>query len=428
MTKPATQPKYRPYPDNDPCPCGSGRPYKKCCKKKRFKFVVNQRGQISKRIAIHPRLEPLLKEHQTKFQKVFGRKPGHKDPVLFDHWLSGEDDFWQQARMVGRAANTPEQLIFAWRRTGLIVGEHSRELMPESDFEEWTNAVDEYFAIKEQGYDPFHVFTYLSGEDYDHYKILVERFDDVILAVGCALTNPKRFRERGEYLTYLFFRRALGSLRTIREMYHTRYDDDCLAIARSVYETYLRLKFLRLDPSSAVRFDAIIACNLGVYHTKLKKNGKPNYDIAVDPKTGQEFNVAISNREIIEISDFLLEKALYYDLYPALSGFVHPDLTRVVSIRPSDNSGTFKEGDPIRSSIYVGSVCVLLLLEIGTSKFLTERTKRDVRHILKTLCRAIENLLGSEALLTHMIIPPSIYSLFGFEIQYVEEIDKRTDS
>ena len=170
MNTPTAQRKYRPYPDNDPCPCGSGRRYNKCCKKKRFKFVINQRGQISKRIPIHPRLEPLLKEHQVRFKKVFGRKPGPKDPVLFDHWLSGEDDFWQQARAVGRAANTPEQLIFAWRRTGLIVGEHSRELMSEFDFKEWTDAIDEYFAIKEQGYDPFHVFTYLSGEDYDHYN------------------------------------------------------------------------------------------------------------------------------------------------------------------------------------------------------------------------------------------------------------------
>ena len=219
----------------------------------------------------------------------------------------------------------------------------------------------------------------------------------------------------------MFFQRALGSLRTIREMYNTRYDDDCLAIVRSLYETYLRLKLLRLDPSSAVRFDAIIARNLGVYRTKLKKNGKPNYDVAVDPETGREFNVAISNREILEISDFLLEKALYYDLYPALSGFVHPDLTRVVSTRSSGDRGTFKESDPIQSSIYIGSVCVLLLREISVSKFLTQRTKRDVRHILKTVCRSMENLVGSKALMTHMIIPPSIYSLFGFEIQYVEE-------
>jgi hypothetical protein len=58
-----------------------------------------------------------LEKAALEFQKILGRKPGPKDPVVFNHWLTGEEDFWQHAKDIGRAAKIPEQLIFAWRRS-----------------------------------------------------------------------------------------------------------------------------------------------------------------------------------------------------------------------------------------------------------------------------------------------------------------------
>jgi len=50
-----------------------------------------------------------------------------------------------------------------------MVGEHSRKLMPENQYQEWEEAIDEYFSLKEDGADPFFVFTYLSAKEYEHY-------------------------------------------------------------------------------------------------------------------------------------------------------------------------------------------------------------------------------------------------------------------
>jgi len=204
--------------------------------------------------------------------------------VVFEQHLSAEDDYWQHASTAARAAGVQEELIFAWRRSGFIVGQHSRKLMPENEYEEWTDAIDEYFALKETGADPFHVFTYLSDKEYDHYKILVQRLDHAIIALGFALTDPKRFKDSASYFRYLLIGRSLRSLRTIREMYTTRYDDDCLSIARAVYEAYLRMKLLRLHPASAERFEAMLAHKVGAYKTKVKKNGQPDYGVCIDPQ------------------------------------------------------------------------------------------------------------------------------------------------
>jgi hypothetical protein len=128
---------------------------------------VDKKGNVIRELKVHPRLKPVLEDAFQEFKKIFGRKPGRMDSIAFNHHLTGEEDFWQQARTVGKAANTPEELIFAWRRSGLIVGEHSKDIAPDSDIEEWNEAVDEYFLLKEEGHDPFFVFTYLSGLEFE---------------------------------------------------------------------------------------------------------------------------------------------------------------------------------------------------------------------------------------------------------------------
>jgi hypothetical protein len=57
----------------------------------------------------------------------------------------------------------------------------------------------------------------------------------------------------------------------------------------------------------------------------LKKDGNPKYGFCIDPATGEEHNISISNSETLKVSDFPLDTQLYYDLYPLLSGHVHPE-------------------------------------------------------------------------------------------------------
>lgn len=198
--------------------------------------------------------------------------------------------------------------------------------------------------------------------------------------------KPQRLRDSSEYFRYLLIDRAIRSLRTIREMYNTRYDDDCLAIARAVYETYLRMKLLRRAPTSSKRFEAMLAHKTGAFPTKLKKDGNPKYGFCIDPATGEEFNISISNSETLKVSDFPLDAQLYYELYPLLSGHVHPELIghAMASIEASRADLPYA-GDSALAIVLVTTVCILLLREIYESTFLRKRTKRDLLHIAKRL-------------------------------------------
>jgi hypothetical protein len=417
VTQKTTKAKLKPFPLDGPCPCGSGSFYRDCCAGKKFRFKIDKHGNIIRQLEIHPRLKPELERALQEFKEMFGRKPGRGDPIFFSQHLTGEEDFWQHAQTVGKIAGLREELIFAWRRSGLIVGQHSREIMPDADYDEWTSAIDEYFLLKKDGYDPFFVFTYLSGEEYDKYKRLIKLLDHIIIVIGFAHTNPKRLRDSSEYFRYLLIGRAIRSLRTIREMFNTRYDDDCLAIARAVYETYLRIKLLRCAPASSERFEAMLAHEIGAFPTKLKKDGRPKYGFCVDPETGQEFAVIIANSETLKVSDFSLDTRLYYDLYPLLSGYVHPELVRhaMASIEASRADLPYT-GDSVLSIVLVITVCTLLLREIAECPFLRKLTKRDLLHVAKQLDEALVELITTETLLLRGSVPLSIYALFEINL------------
>jgi hypothetical protein len=279
--------------------------------------------------------------------------------------------------------------------------------------------MQEYFDLKAEGFDPFFVFTPLSGAEYEEYKSLVTLLDNTIIALGLALRNPKSLSDMGDYFRYLLMRRAIRSLRTIREMYNSRYDDDCLSIARTIYEAYLRMKFLRLDPGASERFAAMLAHEVGAYQTKKKKNGRPNYDVCVDPETGEEYKITITNREILDISDFPMEEQLYYELYPLLSGYVHPELVEdALRSMIAKDASVESEGDPVRAIILILTISVLFLLEVARSPFLRVRTRRDVHHVVKQIQKGLLTLITSASMLKQMTVPLSVYELFGVDLEF----------
>jgi hypothetical protein len=290
--------------------------------------------------------------------------------------------------------------------------------MSDLEYEEWEEAMDEYFALKELGYDPFFVFTYLSGEEYEIYKQLITLLDHAIIALGNALAKPKTLKESPAYFRYLLSSRAIGSLRTIREMYNSRYDDDCLSIIRGVYESYLRMKLLRLHPESSERFEASIAHELGAFPNKFKKNGQPNFDICIDPSTGKEININITNREIIDVSDFYLERELFHEVYPLLSGYVHPDLSgaAIESLR-SKRITLDRVGDPVRAIVLILFICTLLMLETAQSNFISSIKRRDLLYVAKQVSRKLLDMVTCETILKRGSVPPSIYKFFGLRLE-----------
>ena len=108
----------------------------------------------SNRRKISKRTREILLAQQQRFREKFGRDWGENDPVFFDPEAS------EPVPMSGvkieatlleamRKANTPPQVVYAYKKTGLLFVEGVSLNWPADRKREWEEAIDEYFAIEE---------------------------------------------------------------------------------------------------------------------------------------------------------------------------------------------------------------------------------------------------------------------------------------
>jgi hypothetical protein len=366
---------FRELDRTDECGCGSGKPYGKCCKRRKIRFQRNEKGQITQAIPIHPELEVELRKWQRDFREMFGRKLGKRDRVLSAQYLADSDDYWISFIQVGRAAKVPDELLFASRKTEFILAEMNEHLVPDIRKAEWEAAISEYFSIQSKGLDPFYVFTPLAGRQYDIFKRLVEKLDAIIIVAASAIDDVKPVRSNSAFFQFYFISRALCSLRTIREMFSRRYDDDCFSILRGIYECYLRTKLLRLRPEDSERFFARMLRDLGEIPIMRKKSGKILWDkVFYD---GRVLDIRISNTFIVSESKFRGEAELYHRLYSELLGYVHPDALHLLNHLNNEGAlGIDRTNDRFRAISFVILISLLLLEEIARCEFVFQRRKK----------------------------------------------------
>jgi hypothetical protein len=405
----------KPLPKVASCPCGSGRQYGACCKKKKIEYFISNEEEVFRRMPLSPEIVGRLKEHEQEFVKIFGRKTGKHDLVLFDQFLTGFDETDEIVEKISKQVGVREQVIFATRRTGFIVGEHSKEIMPDIDYQEWLDAIDEYFELKDSGHDPFHVFTYLTGEEFEKFKDCQSELKNVIVVGFNSIRKYKSLGQERDFYQFLIACSALNSYRTIYDMFNHRYDDDCLAILRGIYEQYLRIMALRMKPELATRFRALIYAFVGLWRYKVRKNGTVDYGVVIDPKTNEEIRVVLSNFSLVSLSDFDFEVPIYGELYNELSGHVHHDVT-LWALKSFANKAVSldRDQDKIRATILILFVTILLFRELTVANWVPKQGIRDLRFFTKRLAQKLLKFLKSKNVTNNAGVPPCIVPTLSF--------------
>jgi hypothetical protein len=74
--------------------------------------------------------------------EAHGREPVEGDLVFFD--APGPEELRSQAVEIMQRAGIDPALIYAYRKTGLMVTEDNKSLLSERDLAEWNAAIDEY--------------------------------------------------------------------------------------------------------------------------------------------------------------------------------------------------------------------------------------------------------------------------------------------
>jgi hypothetical protein len=98
----------------------------------------------------------LLLRQREAFIAKFGREPGEEDPVFFDPTKDVPTplDFENEVLDVMNQINAPPQLIYAYKKTGLMGFDPDKSRWPADRIQEWDHAVEEYFALQEAAKRP----------------------------------------------------------------------------------------------------------------------------------------------------------------------------------------------------------------------------------------------------------------------------------
>lgn len=94
----------------------------------------------------------IVQRQVEKFREKFGREPGKDDPLFFDpdSFIPRPldlDELTAETVKAMELAGTRPEMIYAFRKTGLLVSEDNIDKLPQSSLAEWEAAVEEYFAL-----------------------------------------------------------------------------------------------------------------------------------------------------------------------------------------------------------------------------------------------------------------------------------------
>jgi hypothetical protein len=129
-------------PPNAQCPCGSGKKYKQCCKRKGIEFAELDDGQIGRKLPMTDSMVALLDLMHADFVARHGREPRPDDRVF-----EGAPPMEVVEHMTVEAmkkAGVEPALIHAYIETGLMLNDRNEKLLPDRDIAEWESVIDEY--------------------------------------------------------------------------------------------------------------------------------------------------------------------------------------------------------------------------------------------------------------------------------------------
>lgn len=136
------EPRARKISRNDPCPCGSGKKFKKCCIDKDFEWLEDEGGNIFKSVPMSDEMVDVLQNQREAFVKNHGRESGPGGPVFPD--MPHPEHVEHEMVEMMKQANIDPAKIYAFEKTGRIVTEENQDTLTEADLMEWEAAIDEY--------------------------------------------------------------------------------------------------------------------------------------------------------------------------------------------------------------------------------------------------------------------------------------------
>ena len=129
---------------NTPCPCGSGKTYKRCCLPKGIEWSADRSGRWTRSVPLDDDTRALLEAHVRDLEEAKGAALAPDDLLFPELADMSEAELRRHLAETLRRANVDPAFVYAFEQTGLLVTEETLDRLPDVDREEWLRAVQEY--------------------------------------------------------------------------------------------------------------------------------------------------------------------------------------------------------------------------------------------------------------------------------------------
>lgn len=375
---------------NRPCPCGSGKVYGKCCRKKKIRYgIVN--GKMVRQIPANSEVTRCIRSLRSMFQNYYGRAPQGDEFVLsFDPIYN--DRVRLDTVYAMRKIKMPEDKIYAFYKTdGLMPSSKNVSMLSQKDINEYKEKCKEYRRkICEPVEGQINILQLTAFADRYLEKIVSYSLKALTACLNNFIRRHSRklriyeFKMQTE-LDYCMFS-ALKTIKTLESIgiLKEEYLTECIyALARGIFENYMYLCAINREETF---FEERLWRQMDEenYRFATKKDGTVDYRRIIHIKTGEEQKVGANNTELQKRLPYQEDKELYRVFYTRACWYVHVDVLSAQSYFAVTDP--YEEIDP---SLIAGLITVvlttLLLNQLRKNRFVQPLFRRDAAYLCRKL-------------------------------------------
>ena len=376
------------WEDNDKCPCGSGKKYKNCCKKRKMKFYkTDDENTCIRGIPMHPEIEPMLHKEHIRFKKIFGRMPGKDDYIQGGVLLR---DLKRGYKLIKRNNIVDKAWLYASDKTGLMLTEENQHLIPERDVKEFAKYVYEYNKLMKSSIKG-NTWNLLQASEAVNFMLdfaLGNEIGDMIYVLnlyvnfyGTNKDGEEKFiiKNIKDFLVFCSYKASLH-LTVLQEMVEQEYYDTAMTEVRILFEILITMRAYKRDPKL---FEDKILSVMGVeLGTHRKIEGK---SIVEEIATGKQYKYEIQKKQLAERAGENYEK-LYDNFYRELSEFIHLDTESAKGI--FQDKDLFLDIDECLMARCIGMIFGLeIIMELIDFEGSDKKMNKDIKYFSNKLLK-----------------------------------------
>jgi len=376
-------------PDDNECPCGSGKKYKNCCKKKNFKYIQSEEEhKIQRAVPIHPELEKGLRQEKIRFKKLFGRTPGDNDFVLGGVL---EKDLKRSYKIMKREGNVDKAWLYASNKTGLMLSKENMDLLPQREINEFMNSMKEYEKIMKSKVknNRINELQAIEAVSFMLEHVVNDDISNMIYVLNVFINSYSKRKQSKEnfiienikdFLVFCAYKTTIY-LQALQELVNGEYYDNAMATDRTIFEILINIKAYKNEPELfKEKILPVAGVDIGT-HRRINRNQIEEIE------TGRIYKYEIQKSQLAEKAGENYKK-LYDTFYRQVSEFIHLDTGAAKNIF-KDND-LFDDIDECLIAGFLGAILSLeIIMELIEFEGCENRISKDLKYFSNILLKDI---------------------------------------